>query len=165
MLFLVNRSSPKKRGRTTSNPERPLEFPTAIIEGEHQLLGVTSVLQQEEPLGMSEYTLHQQPLHPPVIPALESVPAVEQCAVMTSEPSSTPGALVENAGISISEYDLPQEPLPTSDVPAHADAASHQLLTFRTSGESYGISNTFSSVVGVGTSEQSSQKGLLKGRI
>lgn len=167
MLSPVNFSPPKKRGLTTLNSEQPLEVSTAIVEDEHQPQGVTSVSLEERPLGsITEYTTHQQPHQRPEIPVLESVLAVVQGtenSVTISEPSSTLGAPVKVAAISISEHDLLEEPLHSSNVSTHEDAASYQSPPLGITGESYRVADTSPSVVGVGTGEKSSGKGLLKG--
>jgi len=163
MLFPVNFPSPKKQGQTTANSERPLEVPTASIEDEYQLQGVIGVSQGGHLEGT---TTSQRPHQCPEIPAPESIPAVvpkTEAGVTTSEPSSTLGAPVKIAAISISEHEVPQEPLPASNVSTHEDTVSYQSPPLGITGQSYGIANTFPLVETVGTGKKSSGKGLLKG--
>jgi hypothetical protein len=166
MLFPVNFSSPKKPGQTASNSEQPLGVSTAIIKDEHQLQGVISVSQGGHLGGMTEYTTPQQPHQRPENPAPESIPVVvpgTEAGVTTSEPSSTPGAPVKIAAISISEHDFLHEPLPASNVSTHQDTVSYQSPPLGITGQSHGIANTFPLVVAVSTGKKSNGKGLLKG--
>jgi hypothetical protein len=146
------------RVRTTSSPERPLNIPTEIIDS-NQLQGATTVSQHEDPLETTtQYTLH----HQPIIPYLELMPKGTEFT--SFEDSSTPGTQLESSAVSISEHDLSYELPPHGNVSIQEDTRSHQPTPLENTGEPHGIANIFSSAAPAATSEQSSRKGLLKGK-
>jgi hypothetical protein len=152
----VNVSS---RERTTSSPERPLNIPTEIIDDSNEPQGATTVSQHEETT--TQYTLH----HQLIIPYLELMPSIIQGTEVTSfEDSSAPGTQLESSAVSISEHDLSYELPPHGNVSIQEDTCSHQPTPLEITGEPLGIANIFSSATPAATSEQSSRKGLLKGK-
>jgi hypothetical protein len=88
---------------------------------------------------------------------------IQGTEVTTFERSSTPGTQLESSAVSISEHDLPYELPPFSNTSIQ-DTGSHQPTPPEIASDPHGIANILSSAVFAGTSEQSSRKGLLKGK-
>jgi hypothetical protein len=154
----VNVSPPKDRVRTTSNSERPLKVPTEIVNDNNQLQGTAPVSQHEGLSGATtQHTSHHHPPQNPIIPYLESMPIIQGTEETTSERSSTPGTQLESSAVSISEHDLPHELLP----PYGSVSIQEVTAPLEITGEPHGI---LSSAAPAGTREQSSRKGLLKGK-
>jgi hypothetical protein len=85
------------------------------------------------------------------------MPVIQGTKETTSERSSTPGTQLESSAVSISEHDLPYELLPP-----HGSVSIQEVTApLEITGEPHGI---LSSAAPAGTREQSSQKGLLKGK-
>jgi hypothetical protein len=155
----VNVSSPEDRVRTTSNSERPLKVPTEIVNDNNQLQGTAPVSQHEGPSGATtQHTSHHVPTQNPIIPCLESMPIIQGTEETTSERSLMSGTQLESPAVLISEHDLPHDLLPPhGSVSIQEDAAPLEIT-----GEPHGI---LISAAPTGTGEQSSRKGLLKGKI
>jgi hypothetical protein len=155
------------RVRTTSSPERPerpLNVPTEIIDDTNQLQGATTGSQHWHE-GTSETTT-QYTLHPGHQPFQKGQnPIIRGPEVTSFEFSSTPGKQLESSTVSISEHDLSYELPPHGNVSIQKDTRSHQPTPPEITGDPPDIANILSSAVLTGTSEQSSQKHLLKGKI
>jgi len=149
----VNVPSPRKRGSPTrvSNSERGLETPRATIDDKHRRKGAMNIPQIEGSLGRT-YPIRER----------SEILAPKSILTEIGKVSSTPGAPVEVTAVSVSACDLPHEPLPNTNVPAHENVASHQSPTLAITGESNRIANT---ALRVGTSEQPSRKRSLMGRV
>jgi hypothetical protein len=88
------------------------------------------------------------------------MPIIQGTEETTSKRSSTPGTQLESSAVSISEQDLPHE---LRLVPPHGNVSIQEdTAPLEITGEPHGI---LSSAAPAGTREQSSRKGLLKGKI
>jgi hypothetical protein len=146
----VNVSPPKDRVRTTSNSEQPLKVPTEIVNDNNQFQGTATVSQHKGPS-------HHHPHQNPIIPYLEPMSNIQGTEETTSERSLTPGTQLESSAVSISEHDLPHELVPPrGSMSTQEDAAPLEIT-----GEPHAI---LSSAAPAGIREQSSRKGLLKGK-
>ena len=90
---------------------------------------------------------------------------IKEGIVTTSERNSLRGTRLDRSAAPISEHDLPNELPPHINVLVPKDTALHQPTPSKITGRLQTDANIISSAVSTGTSEQSSGKCLLKGKL